>query len=523
MTTRNLSGLPFTHLTAAATEPVVEGVVTIPDVELVAAGSWLAAAGDGDVTDEDLDSMVAAAADPEVDAAALRIGHVDPRFDGEPSLGWITNVRRDGAKLLGDLAGVPAKLADIMPAAFRRRSVEMSGSVDEPVTTASGKTYRRTLSGLALLGIQRPAVKGLADVLALYASANTAPGTTTILAEVSLDDVRRGAVEAVSGAGSYDSPGSGWVTELFTDAAVVEQYDDATRKTRYYRVPYVVDSTTGAVTYGEAVEVRQTWVPMTAASAAAGDPTAVVAIVEAVRANPTRLPGGDTPHAPRRTTFADNRPPASHPARDESAPDGGDPMAQITDERLRELLGIEADADIEAAITGLKAKGGDGAAAAGDGAPAGDKPADAPAGDKPAEGAPVAPAGEPAKTPELATLSAGSLAQLRADATEGRKAARTLAEQELAGVVRTALSEGRIAPTEVDLFLGRGTKELDAAEKAGQPFTIDDTKTLLSGLAARFPTTELGDATAPTAAADAAWDEFSYELGVDRPRTPAAT
>lgn len=139
-------------------------VVTIPGVELVRLGSWLASTGPVDVTAEDLASFVAAANDPEVDDAPLRIGHVDARFDGEPALGWLANLRVAGDRLLGDLVDVPAKLAAVIPRAFRRRSVEIAWGVRTP----SGRKYRAALAGLALLGVQPPAVKGLADVVGLY-------------------------------------------------------------------------------------------------------------------------------------------------------------------------------------------------------------------------------------------------------------------------------------------------------------------------------------------------------------------
>lgn len=499
------SGLPRTTLAEAdlaVEEPT--GVVTIPDVELVASGSWLAAAGDGTLTEDDLDAMVEAAGDPDIDAAALRIGHFDPRFDGEPALGWIENVRKVGNKLVGDLVGVPAKLAEVIPTAFRRRSVEMLGSADVPVTTAAGKSYRRVLSGLALLGVQRPAVKGLGDVLALYADGPGKPaGVTTVLAEVSLDDVRRGAVEAVTGVGSAGFGGEvseGWVTELYTDAAVVEHYDPSGGRARYFRVPYLIDNVTGAVTYGEPVEVRQTWVPVAAASGAPGDVIAAAAILDAVRATPTPIPGGDTPHAPRPTTFAHAAPAPCQPSPDAQATNRGDTVASIDDARIRELLGIEADADIEAALKGLKPA--DAATATQTDAAAAASAADA--ADAPAT-PPVTPPAAPATpSPELVTLSEGAHGELVAQAAAGAEALRILREQEAREVVRTALREGRIAPTEVELFTTRAVANLD------------DTKALLGGLSPRFPTTELGDAAAPASeAAEKAWDDFAVGLGVD--------
>ncbi|WP_053207939.1 hypothetical protein [Jiangella muralis] len=140
---------------------------TIRGVELVKAGKWNASTGPVEVTTEDLASIVEAYGDAGVDRPVIKLGHIDPRFDGEPALGWVANVRaKDGDPdtVVGDIVGIPAKLAEIMPTAYRRRSVEIAHGL----RTAAGKTYRAALTGLALLGVSRPAVKGLADVLALY-------------------------------------------------------------------------------------------------------------------------------------------------------------------------------------------------------------------------------------------------------------------------------------------------------------------------------------------------------------------
>lgn len=158
--------------------------VTIPDVELVSAGTWDASTGRSTITPDDLASAVQAFSDHLIDKPAVKIGHTDPRFsdgnhDGAPAFGWIDNIRTspDGQKLLGDLVGVPAKLAGIMAAAYRRRSVEMSFGV----RTAAGKVYRAAVTGLALLGATAPAVKNLADVYALYSAGNTVDHSSAIL------------------------------------------------------------------------------------------------------------------------------------------------------------------------------------------------------------------------------------------------------------------------------------------------------------------------------------------------------
>lgn len=149
------------------------GTATIHDVELVSVGTWAASTGVTTVTRADLDAMLAAHADGLVDHAPVKLGHVSPLNDslgdGAPAYGWVvpTGIRKNAAgndTLVGDLVGMPAKLAEVAPTAYRRRSVEIAWDVKTP----GGKTYAAALVGVALLGAQAPAVKGLADVLALY-------------------------------------------------------------------------------------------------------------------------------------------------------------------------------------------------------------------------------------------------------------------------------------------------------------------------------------------------------------------
>lgn len=163
---------------------------TVKGVELVKAGRWQGLTGPVELTTEDLADAVAAARDPEVDHAALKLGHVDPRFDGQPAAGWVENLRlsEDGRTMLGDLVDMPTKLAAIMPTAYRRRSVELR----REVTTPSGKKYRAVLSGLALLGVTAPAVKGLADVLTHYASEGSTPGHDDDAAQAGVEVLQLG-------------------------------------------------------------------------------------------------------------------------------------------------------------------------------------------------------------------------------------------------------------------------------------------------------------------------------------------
>lgn len=145
---------------------------TFKNVELVKVGHWLSGRGEARVTEEHLRDAVQAFTDPEIDHAPIKIGHVGGLAlgDGAPAAGWVVKPRlsADGKTLLGDLADIPTKLAEIIPRAFKRRSIEMSLNVSTP----GGKRYAAAVTGLALLGASAPAVKGLADILDIYASAD---------------------------------------------------------------------------------------------------------------------------------------------------------------------------------------------------------------------------------------------------------------------------------------------------------------------------------------------------------------
>jgi hypothetical protein len=184
---------------------------TFKDVQLVRAGTWGGMTGQSTITPAHLADAVAAYGDPEIDRGVIKIGH-DGDLNlatGHPALGWIENLKLSADKntLIGDLVDVPAKLASIVPRAFRRRSVEMSLGV----TTPSGKKYAAALTGLALLGAKAPAVKGLDDVLSLYASEGV-PGMA--------DDATRDAVIAFAVEGATDTapvphaPGPGGNADL---------------------------------------------------------------------------------------------------------------------------------------------------------------------------------------------------------------------------------------------------------------------------------------------------------------------
>lgn len=162
-------------------------------IALCRAGEWNGLTGRAAVTPEDLQSVVDAYQDREVDRARVKLGHVSSLNDqalgdGAPAFGWVENPRLsgDGKTLLGDLVDVPRRLGEVVGKAYKNVSVELRKNVRTP----GGKTHPTVLSGLALLGAAAPAVKGLDDLVALYAS-EPIPDTPT-------DGCQDGAVVTIS-------------------------------------------------------------------------------------------------------------------------------------------------------------------------------------------------------------------------------------------------------------------------------------------------------------------------------------
>lgn len=167
---------------------------TIAGVELIRCGFWDLSTGPWEVTPADLVAAVAAHRAGVLRKPVVKIGHLDERFDGEPALGYVDNLRivDGGQTLLGDLVGVPALLADVAASAYPDRSVEgIQGFTD-----ASGTSYGFVLTAVALLGATGPGVstlRSLADVGQLYGVA-AASGRRVVRLHTSapgLTDTRR--------------------------------------------------------------------------------------------------------------------------------------------------------------------------------------------------------------------------------------------------------------------------------------------------------------------------------------------
>lgn len=132
--------------------------VTLHDVEIFATGKH-----NGDVyTAADLDAMVEAFNELDF-KPALKAGHTEA--PGTPALGYVDNLRREGEKLVGDIVDVPDSVnAQIAKKSFSRVSAEIYWNFER-----AGKTFKRALKAVALLGAEVPGVAGLKPLSAAFA------------------------------------------------------------------------------------------------------------------------------------------------------------------------------------------------------------------------------------------------------------------------------------------------------------------------------------------------------------------
>jgi hypothetical protein len=124
---------------------------TIRDVEIFATGTHN---GD-DYTERDLDDMVAAFRELDY-RPALKIGHTKDA-PGAPAYGWIENLRRVGKRLLADFTDMHDSVVD----AIRKRLYDNVSAEIYFNLKRAGKTFRRALKAVALLGAEVPAVANL--------------------------------------------------------------------------------------------------------------------------------------------------------------------------------------------------------------------------------------------------------------------------------------------------------------------------------------------------------------------------
>lgn len=122
-------------------------------VEIARVGTYKLSTGPFTFTRQHLAAAIKNAQDGP--APRLKLGHVDKRFDGEPAIGKVINLRlaEDGDALVGDFADVPGWLDDHLESAYPGRSLEASATDGD-----------LKISNVSLLGVTLPGITSLADL-----------------------------------------------------------------------------------------------------------------------------------------------------------------------------------------------------------------------------------------------------------------------------------------------------------------------------------------------------------------------
>lgn len=460
-------------------------LANVPGVELVQAGQWNLSTGPVTFTRGDLAAAVAALDCPSIRRPVLKLGHVDPRFDGEPAVGFVANMQlaEGGSTIVGDYVGMPGWLGDILASAFPDRSIE--GCFD--FKCQIGHTHPFVISAVALLGVSAPGVgtlESLQDVARLYginAATSTGEGVRVsvpvhaskeapvpnpkpaeVAAGVSVEDVRRA---------YYDNaPQQTWITEIQLDPLQLIVMDDDTGG--HARVPIEVNG--DAFRFGTPVPVTVQYVDapqtdeMVAASRLVYASRAESRPAPVVEVKLTEQGTNDVAAAMRRVAAASGLEPASEatpqtpPAEPEDNPtppnEGAHEMA--LDEGLRQRLGLAEDADEATILTALDEK-------------LNPEPADEqPAAEQPAEPELVAASGP--KVPNgVVMMDETELAELRAAASDGRAAREQQRTEARDRALDDAVKAGKFAPARRDHWARlydadpEGTKQTLASLEAG--------------------------------------------------------
>lgn len=333
-------------------------VVSIPGVSIISTGLWNGRTYSG----ADLDNLVAAFhALRGIYSVPGKLGHNDEQqilaSDGLPAAGWVTSLYRKGNRLLADFADVPRKVADLIKAnAYRTRSCEIWFN-----TAFEGVTYPAVLKAVSWLGEDAPAVSSLDDIIALYTDAENRQVTVVMLAasDESFDRVRAAVFEELGEIYPYlwddehdcypmgavlDGP-SPSIRDCYVDHVIVTDQDGDT----LFSIPFTMDEA-GTVMLGEPTPVRISYQPLPAPIAAdqlTATPSAAtpVAQVETPTAKPAALP------VPK----ADASDPRLAQPRLAQPPTSPRKVETMEDTKLRTLLGLAEDADLEAELIKLKA------------------------------------------------------------------------------------------------------------------------------------------------------------------------
>jgi hypothetical protein len=134
----------------------------LKDREIFAVGVW----NDMEFSSDDLDDIIANFDKlKDTHKVPLKFGHDADHNDGQPAIGWIDRVFRQGDKLFADFVNMPRTVFEaIKERLYRTVSVELLFNVD-----SDGNKFNHVLDAVALLGADHPAVNSLADLDLLMA------------------------------------------------------------------------------------------------------------------------------------------------------------------------------------------------------------------------------------------------------------------------------------------------------------------------------------------------------------------
>lgn len=137
--------------------------------EIFSSGKWNGL----EFTEADLDAIVASFNElAQAGRVPLKFGHNDEQAitDGQPSIGWVDRVWRDGGKLLADFSNIPQVVyQSIKDKLYNFVSVELLQDAER-----NGASFPWVLSAVALLGADPPAVSNLSDLSRLVMSRRAA-------------------------------------------------------------------------------------------------------------------------------------------------------------------------------------------------------------------------------------------------------------------------------------------------------------------------------------------------------------
>jgi hypothetical protein len=134
--------------------------------EILDVGTWPASTGQMTISESALESLIASFAHLGLAGRVpLKFGHNDiqPLTDGQPALGWVSRVYRQGSKLLADFSDVPDVVFEaIRKGLYKFVSVELLKNVQ-----AGTRVIPWVLDAVSLLGADQPAVGTLKDLQSL--------------------------------------------------------------------------------------------------------------------------------------------------------------------------------------------------------------------------------------------------------------------------------------------------------------------------------------------------------------------